>query len=196
MFRLLLVPLILLIVLGTIPYTPQYPLLTSFVTLVELFLYASIAVTIHRIVLLDPNSDIPSPLEPKKRVFKFILYTIAVGIICIPAGFLALVPVIGVTLTIFAMGYIAGRFALMFPSVAIDRELTFKESWSFTQYHHITMFLVVGVIPFIVNIPIRLMSGSPTMAIIANILSAATTVYLVTTVSVCYERIMKPEKMG
>ncbi len=196
MLRLLLVPVILLVALGAFPYTPQYPLLTSFLTIVELFLYASIAVTIHRIVLLDPDSNIPSPLEPKKRVFKFILYTIAVGFICIPAGFLAVVPVVGITLTILAMGYIAGRFALLFPSVAIDGQLTFKESWNFTQYHHITMFLVVGVIPFIVNIPIRLMSGYPTMAIIANILSAATTVYLVTTVSVCYERIMKPEKFN
>ena len=186
--RRLLIPVILLVAVGSVRYSSENVIVPLLIGLTHWFLYAAIAVSIHRIVLLDDSTA--SPLLPKTRIFRFMLYTLVVGIFCLPASLFSTGSVIGAILATLVVGYIASRFVLIFPAIAIESKLGILGSWNATHYHQITMFLVVGVIPSIVNFPARLLSGLPFMTIGVNLLYALTTVYLVATISVCYERII------
>jgi hypothetical protein len=56
--------------------------------------------------------------------------------------------VASVIATIIAL-WVAGRFALVFPGIAIDERFTFELSRIRTQKYNLLMFTIVGIIPIL-----------------------------------------------
>jgi len=53
--------------------------------------------------------------------------------------------------------YILGRFSLVFPAIAIDQKCTLKQSWMHTKNNGLKMFVIVGVMPWILGYLISLL---------------------------------------
>ena len=47
--------------------------------------------------------------------------------------------------------YILGRFSLVFPAIAVDEKCTLKQSWIHTKNNGLKMFVIVGVMPWVLG---------------------------------------------
>jgi hypothetical protein len=186
----LLFPLVILTAMGFYELddgTISWPIFVT-VFLVEMFIYTLIAVATHRVILLGPSS-IPEwgILMPSKRELLFLIYSIGVGLIMVPIGFLAFIPLVGLPIAILAIAYVAGRLSLIFPAIATDLGWTFSDSWKATeQYIVLMMFIAVGL-PIIMGIPEYLLSYLPYATVLVTIVSVFSMVFLVAALSVAFK---------
>lgn len=188
----LLIPVVVLIVLGTIPL-PIHGLVGVILhEILALLAYALLAIITHRIILLGPGS------VPEwgvgvigKRELYFIGYYIGIGLCLSLVNLFGLISPIGYLISIIAMIYILARLSLVFPAVATDRYWTFFDSWKATRGHQALMLVVVVIFPIVIGIPKMFLSRIPYMGIFASILSAATMVFVVAALSVAFQVITK-----
>ncbi len=194
----LLVPFVLLLLLD---YTMDPELgggLIILWALLYLIVYAVIAVSTHRIILLGPAAVSEWGLAvPQKREFYFLLYTIGLSICMIPVGFLALIiPVVGAVVAVITILYLTARLSLVFPAIATDRDLSFSDSWKATEKHQPLMIVVIVVVPLVVAIPEQLLSLVPYMGFLVVLLSVFTMVYIVAALSVAFQIITEKGEGG
>ncbi|PXA05316.1 hypothetical protein DDZ13_00175 [Coraliomargarita sinensis] len=157
--------------------------------LVSYFLYCSVAIFLHRLIILGTDAENPSPFIPKGRVFKFLIYSIALGLILIPAILLIHIPVVGFLLSYIAITYIVCRLSFIFPAIAVDVDWTFKDSWQATRRHHLQLFVLLGIIPFVLNLPYYIPATSLAAFACISILSTIAMVIGVAILSVCFEKL-------
>lgn len=194
----LLVPFALLLLLG---YTMDPELGGGFIvlwTLLYFIVYAIIAVSTHRIVLLGPTTVSEWGLAvPQKREFYFLLYTIGLSICMIPLGFLALIiPIVGIVVAVITILYLTARLSLVFPAIATDQDWSFSDSWKATEKHQPLMIVVIVVVPLVVAIPEQLLSFVPYMDFLVVLLSVLTMVYIVAALSVAFQIITEKGEGG
>ncbi len=179
------------------------------------------AITIHRVLLLGPDS-VPEwgALKWNKRETWFLLHVIA--LIAIPALFIFLGIYSFLIFTGKGEGYIFGvisaivlwvvgiylniRLPLVFPAIAIDRRIGLKESWKLTDKHEGLMILIGIMVPILFSIPMVLamlfsflMAGafvqdSLIFNLIVVILQSLLTVFIIGALSVTYRFIMEKDK--
>ena len=53
--------------------------------------------------------------------------------------------------------YVVGRISLVFPSTAIDRDMGIKWSWQITKGNGLRMFVIVGILPWLLSILLGLL---------------------------------------
>ncbi len=100
-----------------------------------------VAVITHRILLLNEKSV---DLWNMPQFNRFLKKTLLFLLICIPFGLLAIIPTVGIILAILSILYISIRLSLVFPSISLDEDITFKQSWEFTKkYQFLLLFSVV-----------------------------------------------------
>jgi len=122
--------------------------------------YIYIAVIVHRSVLIGSNSvPIWGIARWTQRETSFLFMSFGVGIIAfIPSLFLyALLSYFEISTSLYIIiipgYYLFSRLSLVFPSIAIDKEISISHSWKLTQNNQILLLLVVAVIPIIIQLP-------------------------------------------
>lgn len=147
---------------------------------VWLFALSWVAVAWHRHVLLEEQSGLLPPLH-QNLVWPYLGRTILLALItmvlAIPVGFVlgfvllgsqSLVMLfIGGVLTWLALGWVAMRLSLVLPSRAVDKPLTFGESWAATAPASggiLMIVLVLGVLNVLLGWLIPAVFGSNILA--------------------------------
>ena len=140
----LFIPFLLYTAINAIDFLDPGTLISILLIIPMVVVETKIAVTIHRVVLLGPNS------VSKKNLFKwterettFVFYYMILGGILYPFFYLEGIPdefdwIIFVLFFLLAM-----RFSLVFPAIALDQKISLKDSWRWTKNHKFLMSLVV-----------------------------------------------------
>ena len=195
LFKALLIPMLILIALDTIVTMEIAASYAAIISIVALLVHVVITILTHQIILLGPDS-IPEWgfKEWTMRATCFTLYSI---VYLVPV-FFASVPHIG---WIIAVGgvwcYIVGRLSLVFPAIAIDDDVSFKQSWNLTKKYKLLMFLVVVIAPALVGLSASLIGEVPFGAmpyryVFASIYKSFGIIFIVILLSVTY-RLIKQE---
>lgn len=157
----LVIPFIVYFVSGFLEFVFYYYVPGSTNILISLFLLLSgfaaqiaFAIVTHRVVILGPESvDLWGITSWSKRETNFLIHIVllsAVSVIFLaPFSFhphLALIA--GVVVS-----WYASRFFLVFPAIATDNKISFRESWELTKKCHLFIFLVIIVFPILLAIP-------------------------------------------
>ncbi len=171
---------------------------------IDLAVYAMIAITTHRLVLLGPDS-IPrfGLITLTRREAKFFGLLIAVALITMlvtmpiyVASGLILEPDSVITeITFWSVAaisaYIGARFALAFPAVATDQPMTLRGAWALSRPYQVTLFVLTGAVPILIGYPTYLLDLLPEFVdtITISVYSTICLVYAVALLSVIYQRI-------
>ena len=184
----LIIPLLILV------FTAVYPLMATseswyiLVGILEGLAYTLLAINIHRILLIGEHS-VPAWGEvlPTWRVFRFIGYSVLVTLAVVPVAFAALIPVIGIPISIFGMFYILSRLSLIFPAIVTDQNLNLSGAWKASENHQMLMLFVVAIFPLVLAIPEFFLPNSAEIQVFIAILSAFTVIWVVSALSVAFK---------
>ena len=142
------------------------------------------------------------------KLIKFSLAILALGIIeaIINIPFEAMGKLVPSTLLsnyiaplLFALpsSYVVARFSLVFPSLAIDQPLSFKESWVLTRSHGLRMVAITAVYPLILMLPLTLLVAEspqdsiPSIMLITAIIFTFIVITLgITALSLAYQQLV------
>lgn len=169
-------------------------------------IFSVFAVIVHRLVLVPITERRSEHLpRPGVRELRFLVWLLGVG--ALAALFSALV--IFVPLTILAnldwpIGwltevarlpgiYLLGRLCLVFPAIALDRQVDLKWSWNRTRGHGARLFLLVGLLPWVIaELGSLLYRGEAGFveSIVSTIVISALYVAEIATVSLCYRELV------
>jgi len=172
------------------------------------FVYAKLAVAVHRSVLLS-NQSLGKLLSFKSADVKFFVAMLAVfisilvlfwlftmvfvqsGLIDLKgSGSAGLLTILMLIMFIF-VGVIGARLALIFPAIAINDVIEFNQIWLQTRNHKAKLFFLIIVIPYISS---RLMDLIPEdslfLSIVGAIVSVLVVMFEVVILSHCYCEIM------
>lgn len=133
--------------------------------LVHWAIFALFAVIVHRLVLV-PDADRHRPALPHwtRREARFFIALLGVGALMAVVG-AAIVLVPGTVLANLkfdaAVGlipelarlprmYVLGRLCLVFPAIALDRPVDLRWSWRLTKGHGARLFILVGLLPWVI----------------------------------------------
>ncbi len=131
-------------------------------------LYALLATTVHRVILLGEHS-LPSPsgVYWTERETRFTGWLIGIAILffalSLPVGLITAVfegrgqvdtSWIAVILSFVLIAYFQGRFSLVLPATAVDHRWDFRESWSRTRGSGMIIAMAL-VIPAMIMIPVE-----------------------------------------
>ncbi|HFU75920.1 MAG TPA: hypothetical protein ENK66_06705 [Arcobacter sp.] len=130
--------------------------------------YPILAINIHRTLLLGSNS-IPfiGIYTLSKREIKYLFYLIGLYVFIL---FISVLPMlIGVFFVSneeevesleyklfafifsFILYYLLARFSLIFPSIAIDKAISFNESWEYTKKYQILVIIGLVLFPLFID---------------------------------------------
>lgn len=177
------------IILISITLIPEISIYVVALVKVLLFIPTTlIAITTHKIILEGSDSI------PEKGLFtfgererRFIGYGILVVILILPTIAFAFIPKIGIFIFFILASIIISRLSLIFPAIAIEKEMGLKESWDITSSHKMMMFSAVIVFPAVIGFAEYLIGLIPVLWIVAEFLSLLTSVLVVATLSVAYK---------
>ncbi|MEJ2407024.1 MAG: hypothetical protein P8171_22620 [Candidatus Thiodiazotropha sp.] len=156
----------------------------------ELMAYTVLAINTHRVMLLGASSVPKWGLaRPTKRELRFVFQMIGLGLIITPIYLLVLIPEYGIWLMVVVSSYLISRFSLVFPAIATDNPWTLGEAWDATNEHQFLVFVVVGLLPILIGGAKYLLSDLPNSEVLMSMVSALTTVYTVSGLSLLYESI-------
>ncbi len=153
--------------------------------------YAVFAITTHRILLLGEDSVSEWGLRAwTARETSFALHLIGISLLFFPLGMLAVVPFVGAVVALLLGCWIAGRLSLVFPGIAVERGVSFGQSWEETEHHQLLMFLVVLVVPVLLALPGLLLHFFPFGHVLTSVFSTLVVVFEVAALSMAYRLIM------
>jgi len=189
--------------------------ISSFITII-------ISITVHRILLLDEDS-VPTwgMYSFGKREISFIFNAIGLilllGLVGVGIGLIVglvgglisslfgdgLSKVISIAIPILVLlfiGTIFTRISLVFPSISIDKPLSFSDAYSVSKDHKLLTFLMIGVIPIVLGgllglaygLVIEFLMGiiSQKLSVLYSLLNIFITVLAIGFLSVTYKYIM------
>ena len=188
LFKALLIPFILLVIVDFSTFNFETHIVGSILLLfVNFILHTMIAVTTHRIILLGKESVPEWGRFFSMRDLRFILYSVGLVILMIPIALISsLVPSAGGLIGMLIIIYLSSRLSLVFPSIAIEENWNFQESWANTKDYQLMMLVTVVVFPIIIGIPEYLLAYLPYSEIPTTILSILTTIFVVSALSVAF----------
>lgn len=220
LFKALLIPTLLLMVFDyflVLDFTNLYITIPFFILM--MLINITISITTHRILLLK-KSDIPTwgLFKLGSREYKFTLSSGGLGLILLATLIIGAI-VLGVMGTILKsagnlnifiytaafflfiyMMYVATRLSMVFPSIAVDKALTFKQSWKYTQKYKLLCFITIVVFPLLFAILISLVYGlvikflmtviSSELAVLYSLLNVFINVFIISALSVTYEYVI------
>lgn len=202
LFKSLIIPFVLLLGLEATYSLDMNTVLKIIVYFLCIALQVVIAITTHRTIILGSNS-IPSwglkSWTIRESVFSIhmVLLFLALApiylVIYLPI-FLGTIPsstymYVSGAISILICSWLLGRMSLVFPGIAIDKYVSFKESWKLTRNHQTLMVMVMAVLPLCTYFIIYLIGMIPYSFVITRILSTFIVVFEITALSCCYQLI-------
>lgn len=189
--QLLFIPIILIFVISPMSLADsEHGISIGFaLALINIFLYVVLAIIIHRTLIIGPDSVSRTTFIPNTRTLKFAVYSIAGGLILVPAVLLIFIPVVGIILSYMGMAYIMGRCFLVFPSIAIDGNWSFADSWRATKPHQLAVFLAIGALPLTIGFLQQILIGIHNIEIFIGLISAVSSVFTIAVISVTYSHL-------
>ena len=194
LFKALLIPMLILIALDTIVTMEIAAGYAAIISILALLLHVVITILTHRIILLGPDSI--AEWGFKEWTMRATCFTLYLIVYLVPV-FFTLVPYIGWIIVVGGWCYIASRLSLVFPAIAIDDDVSFKQSWNLTKKYKLLMFLVVVIAPALVGLSASLIGEMPFGAmpytyVFASIYTSLGVIFIVILLSVTY-RLIKQE---
>lgn len=158
--------------------------------LLNLIVYAMLAITVHRIVLLGPESVSRwGPDRLSYREARFALQLLILGLIYFPAAYFWFVHIVlGIGFLIIAI-MITSRLSLMLPAIAVEEPMTFKMAWLMTERHQWLMLLVVILFPVFLLLPILALDNVPYSYVVTNLISIIWIVFEIAVLSIAYKKV-------
>ena len=178
-------------------------ILTTVLAIVSVAFYIYIAVIVHRHVLLGEGSTPKWGISKwSSRETTFLVTTILLYLmIFIPAMiFEVLVESLGKLeisdyITLIPCYYFIARFSLVFPSIALGKDMTFKESWRLTKNKQLLIITVVGIVPSLLSIPITdYIPEHPLTAALVSLYSCLILVFGIALLSRAYHACIERKK--
>lgn len=190
----LVIPVLLMLIINYVPLILNFSESSSlWLMLVSIVPMTLIAITTHKIILEGAESVPEWGINSfGKRELKFIGAELLLGICLIPVFILGLIPVIGFLLGRLILYYLISRVALVFPSIALGKNMTFIESWHKTKKHQLMMCSAVAVFPFLIGLIQIALSLTPNGGYITGFFSIISMVLVVASLSTAY-RIIEEE---
>jgi hypothetical protein len=165
-----------------------------FVALLEILVHTVFAVTTHRVLLLGSSSVTEwGFIAWSKRETYYVLCIVGMVVMMLPFALVSVIPVIGPFLAMVLILWLLGRFSLVFPGTALDKDLSFQKSWAMTENYQLLMFLVVGIFPFLAAVPAVLLMELPYASLLAPVFSALAVVFQVAGLSMAYQLIVQEQ---
>jgi len=153
-------------------------------------IYAIIAITTHRVVLLGPSSVPKWGITSwSKRETYFMLHVLGIGAMAMGVSLLGIIPIIGAIVALVVVFWLLPRFSLVFPGIAVDKGVSFKLSWELTQDYQLHMFLIVIVLPILLGIPTLLFAQIPYGSFLSSVLAAFVLLFEIAALSLTYQQI-------
>ena len=154
--------------------------------------YVVLAVTTHRLYLLGPEG-VPSnrSLTWGKRETQFLLLLVALGLGAYLSSviLLDLSPILG-TISYLPIAYISARLSLVFPATAIDREISFRESWDLSEQQQILVLGVVLGVPILFSGIIRLLEYVLYSLLLGSVVASLAGVFIIGCLSLAYKQLV------
>ncbi len=178
-----------LVIEGSV-YLDVPDIINWFLAVLAWVVYAIIAITTHRVVLLGPNSVPEWGITSwSKRETYFILHILAFGLITVGISLLGFVPIVGFIVALLIICWVLPRLSLVFPGIAVDQGVTFRLSWELTENHKLHMFLIVILFPILLGIPTVIFGLIPYGSFLSSICAAFVIVFEVAALSLAYQQI-------
>ncbi len=212
LMRALLKLFVLLAILYVIQISVRNEVLSFICVVLTMGVNTLFAVTVHRILLLGPDS-VPTwgLMQWTRRETFFLLHFLGLMLVALPLTLIHANPIAEPQVVSISMiGYIAlcwlwGRLSLVFPAIAMDQDVSFKYSWVHTRNYQGVMFGVVIIFPVLLSIFTTILNFIPLMLknpetyieyfsqikIISNIVITLATVFVIAALSVAYKEICK-----
>ena len=206
----LLIPTILLLVLNfaSTSFTSpdqRFSMGSIFFIFLTILVDIIILITVHRILILGKDSVPMWGIQKfSKREFNFFLkyLTVAVVFILIVALTTSLLHFLGISivaamfLTMTLGAVLISRISLVFPAIAVDTIMSFKDSFEFTKDFKLLIFVTVIIFPILFSVVVGgiytliismlAASISPHINLLLVLLNVAISVFLVSALSNTY----------
>lgn len=229
LMKALLIPFILLTIIEyySTPEVKESIGMASFYVLlgISFFITIIMSITVHRILLLDENET------PSLGIWKFghrevtfilkaIALTLLIGLVAVILFFILSLfeKIMGSFLsetvsTIFVVcaaiiilgffGMTLSRLSLVFPAIAIDKEIDFADAFNISKNHKLLIFVCVIVIPVIFGLLVGLVYGlaigflmnliSQKLSVLLSLLNIFITVFTIAFLSTSYEYVIRQQ---
>jgi hypothetical protein len=164
----LVIPIVLLLILNFVstlvtPAEQKFSMVSLFFVFLSFLVDIVILITVHRILILGSDSVPQWGIQKfEQREFSFFLKYLIVAIV-----FVLIIVLFTVFLQIFGINIFASiflamvvctvylsRISLVFPAIAVDIKMSFKESFEYTRDFKLLIFVTVIVFPFLFSIVI------------------------------------------
>ena len=120
-----------------------------------IYLQSIIAINTHRIILLG-GASVPYwgfRLWGWREIYFTYYIAFFAFLVYLPIALASFFPLIdGAIAGMILYLWLLSRSSLVLPAIAIDRKMSFRSSWRLTKNHQGSMFLVVGIFPFLITI--------------------------------------------
>jgi len=179
------IPTLILVVLWAISHIYFRKIAEISVFIPSLFYILGItifAVTCHRLVLADART-VKFVFEFSPRLLRFSLRLILVYLILYLVAMIPMTVLLNLStdfrnslsstnysyaMLLFSIPamYVVGRLSLVFPAIAIDHNLRFKESWALTRHNGWRMAIIIGFYPWVVKTLISLLAPKDASSVV------------------------------
>ena len=186
----LLLPFILYVLVDVINNYEQNKIATILLSILSIIILTLIAISTHRIIILGENS-VPEwgSFKWSKRESLFAFHIAALKLIILLFPLLFIAPTAVLIFTMCLISWIISRLSLVLPAIAIDKRISFKQSWDLTSNRQILMCLIILTFPAILFITVLLLSFIPYNYIESGFIKAIATIFTITAISISYMHI-------
>lgn len=189
----LLVPLLFSVLVEFLAEYNDTSIGSLIILFIETALQTIIAIITHRIILLGNNSVSEWGIKSwsKRETTFFTHYSILIaisysGVYTLPTiGFNSF----GIFAALLAWLWVWSRLSLVFPAIAVEQPLSFRDSWNITKHYQLLMLFLVLILPILLAIPVMILNLLPLSALTVPIASSLNLVIAITTLSIAYHAI-------
>jgi hypothetical protein len=183
------------------PHKPEETFKSLIMSILFLLIHAKLAIMVHRSVLLK-ESDLNKIFSWTTKELKFILIVIGLYLgvfvtIGILSAFLIPFAVNVEKLYYFSLMFIpvliiigliiVSRVSLVFPAIAIRRNIKLSDSWSQTKGHTFSLFVLLVLVPFLSSLLQNKLAGdSVVLTAVFSFISVFVLIFEVTILSHCF----------
>jgi hypothetical protein len=192
---------------------PNKTLVIFVMGLISMLVYVKLAIMIHRSILLK-EYNLLKLVQWSSIELKYIGWAIGIYLMLfIPMGIIMafLIPLLanlndGLSyagiITIFGvvlMLFVSAQLAVLFPNVAISKQMSLADAWELTKNNRVTLFLLIMLIPSAFKILISFIAGNSNHGLwyfISLIISVFIIIFEISILSHCYQRLMQNYQAG
>ena len=193
------IPYVITLLLDIITFSEINMIVSGIASLLNIPIYIYIAIVVHRCIILGPDTVRPWGLGKwTDRETAFLGKTIAVAFILI-LSFIPIIMVISILsspeseqvsllmhLILLPGFYLMARFSLVFPAIAVDKPIRFRDSWSLSKKNHLHVVVLVFLIPYVISLPVQFLGNDNISILVSGLYGCFTTIVTIAFLSKTY----------